>query len=279
MVSPAPLEARGVVFDYPGPLRALDGVELALPGGQVLVVIGPNGSGKSTLLRCLAGLLAPVSGTVLLDGRPLSGFPARERARSIAVVPQYLPALPQLAVESFVLGGRYAHLARWRGPQRHDLEAVRSALEDCDAGDLSLRLLDELSGGQRQRVLIARALAQEARVVLVDEPTSSLDPEHQVRVFALLARLARAGRAILVSTHDLNLAGQFADRMVLLDRGRPVASGDVESVLRREVLEPVYGPHLYYGRLADRAGAERLFVVPWHRPEELPPKSPSPAGG
>ncbi len=265
-MSSAVIEARGLVFDYPGPLRALDGADLALRAGEVLVAIGPNGSGKSTLVRCLAGLLAPAAGEVMLDGRPLASFPARERARSIAVVPQYLPALPHLAVESFVLGGRYAHLARWRGPQRQDLDAVRAALADCDAGGLSARLLDELSGGQRQRVLIARALAQEARVVLVDEPTSSLDPEHQVRVFALLSRLARAGRGILVITHDLNLASQFADRVVLLDRGRAVANGEVERVLSRDVLEPVYGRHLHYGRLSDAAGRERVFVVPWRHP-------------
>jgi len=267
MVSPPVLSARGVVHDYPGPIRALHGADLELRAGELLVVLGPNGSGKSTLLRCLAGLLVPSDGEVRLDGRPLRELTPRERARRLAVVPQYLPALPDLTVQSFALGGRYAWLRRWRGPQVHDLEVVRQALEGCDAGDLGERLLAELSGGQRQRVLIARALAQEAGALLVDEPTSSLDPEHQVRVLALLERLVRAGRSALVVTHDLNLAGQFADRVALLDGGRVVASGSVEEVLRRDVLEPVYGPHLHYGRIGD-GGSGRPFVLPWLSTEE-----------
>jgi iron complex transport system ATP-binding protein len=267
VVSPPVVEARGVVHDYPGPLRALHGADLELRRGELLVVIGPNGSGKSTLLRCLAGLLAPTQGQVLLDGRPLHELGPRERARRLAVVPQYLPALPDLTVQAFTLGGRYSWLGRWRGPQLHDLEVVRAALRDCDAAELGGRLLTELSGGQRQRVLIARALAQEAGALLVDEPTSSLDPEHQVRVLALLERLVDGGRAALVVTHDLNLAGQFADRVALLDAGRVVANGSVEQVLRREVLEPVYGRHLHYGRLGG-AGGERPFVLPWLSTDE-----------
>jgi iron complex transport system ATP-binding protein len=263
VVSAVVVEARGVVHDYPGPLRALQGADLELRAGELLVVIGPNGSGKSTLLRCLAGLLRPSAGRVLLEGRPLRALRPRERARRIAVVPQYLPALPDLTVESFALGGRYAWLEPWRGPQVHDVEVVREALQDCDAGDLDQRLVGELSGGQRQRVLIARALAQEARALLVDEPTTSLDPEHQVRVFALLERLVRAGRAALVVTHDLNLASQFAHRIALVDGGRVVATGGVEDVLRRDVLEPVYGPHLYYGRASGPSGGGRPFVLPW----------------
>jgi iron complex transport system ATP-binding protein len=267
MVSPPVLEARGVVHDYPGPIRALHGADLELRNGELLVVIGPNGSGKSTLLRCLAGLLVPGAGEVRLDGRPLHALAAGQRARRLAVVPQYLPALPDLTVQSFTLGGRYAWLRRWRGPQMHDLEVVRHALEDCDAGDLGRRLVTELSGGQRQRVLIARALAQEAGALLVDEPTSSLDPEHSVRVLALLERLVRAGRAALVVTHDLNLAGQFADRVALLDAGRVVATGSVEEVLRRDVLEPVYGPHLHFGRVGEGSSG-RPFVLPWLSTDE-----------
>ena len=262
MVSPLLLEARGLAHDYPGPVRALCGAELELRAGELVVLIGPNGSGKSTLLRCLAGLLAPGAGEVRLEGRPLRQLAPRARARRVAVVPQFLPALYDLSVESFALGGRYAWIERWRGPTPRDVEVVRRALEDCDAGDLGTRLVTELSGGQRQRVLIARALAQEAGALLVDEPTSSLDPEHQLRVFALLERLVRSGRGALVVTHDLNLASQFADRIVLLDGGRVVAGGAVEQVLRREVLEPVYGRHLYYGRFEGALGGARPFVLP-----------------
>ena len=259
------LSARGLAHTYEDGPRALDGVDFALDDGELAVVIGPNGSGKSTLLKLLAGLLTPSAGDVALDGRPIGQWPVRERARSVAVVPQFLPALPDLLVSDFVLGGRYAHFQRWRAASVHDHEVVRGALARCDAADVALRSMHEISGGQRQRVLLARALAQEARVLLVDEPTNSLDPEHQVRVFALLQELVRAGRSACVITHDLNLASQFATRICLLSAGRVASDGPVASVLRREVLEPVYGEHLYYGRFDDGRGGGGPFVLPWLR--------------
>ncbi len=254
------LEARHVAFEYPGPLRALDGVDLRLARGEIAVVIGPNGSGKSTLLKVLAGLFAPSAGDVLLEGRPIGSYAPRERARVVAVVPQYLPALPEVRVDDFVASGRYAHVSRFASIGAADRSIVRQALEQCDAADLGDRGLAELSGGQRQRVLVARAIAQEARILLVDEPTSALDPEHQIRVLDLLARLATGDRAAMLVMHDLNLASQYATRIVLLDQGRVVADGAVERVLAREVLEPVYGAHLYYGRARETG---RPFVLPW----------------
>jgi iron complex transport system ATP-binding protein len=265
-MSPPLLDARGLVFEYAGGLRALDGVDVSLAEGELAVVIGPNGSGKSTLLKVLAGLLEPRSGNVALEGRALGAFSARERARRIAVVPQFLPALPEVRVEDFVLGGRYARLDRWKTIHASDRAAAALALEQCDAADLAQRSMAELSGGQRQRVLVARALAQGARVLLVDEPTNALDPEHQIAVFELVARTRAGTGAALVVTHDLNLASQYATRLVLLERGRVAAQGDVERVLQREVLEPVYGAHLYYGRWPQSARADsgRPFVLPRH---------------
>ncbi len=260
-----PLEALDIVFAYPGPVEALRGASLAIHGGELLVVVGPNGSGKSTLLRCLAGLATPQRGEVLLCGTPYSALSPRQRALAVAVVPQFLPSLPDVLVIDFVLGGRYAHLERLRGPAPHDLDVAHRALVDCDADDVARRRMDELSGGQRQRVLIARALAQEAGVLLVDEPTNSLDPEHQVRVFALLHQLAKGGKAVVVVTHDLVLCGQFADRLVLMAAGRVHVDGKVESVLRPEVLGPVYGPHLSFGRLMGSDGRERPYALPWLR--------------
>jgi iron complex transport system ATP-binding protein len=259
------LEARGIAYEYPGGLRALDGIDVALDPGDLAVAIGPNGSGKSTLIKVLAGLLAPQAGEVRLAGRPVARFAPRERAREIAVVPQFLPALPEVRVEEFVLGGRYARLGRWNTIHAEDRRIVAESLAQCDAADLLQRDMIELSGGQRQRVLVARALAQEARVLLVDEPTNALDPEHQIRVFELVARLRSTDRSALVVTHDLNLASQYATRLFLLQSGRIAAQGDVEHVLRREVLEPVYGENLYFGRWPDdaqRADAGRPFVLP-----------------
>jgi iron complex transport system ATP-binding protein len=258
------LEAHGLEHEDPGPVRAVDGIDLSLEVGEFVVAIGPNGSGKTSLLRLLGGLLPGGRGEVLLAGRALERLSARERARRIAFVPQALFALPDVTVLDFVLSGRYGHLGLWKRLAGADLEVARQALADADAVEFADRLLDELSAGQRQRVLIARALAQEADLLLVDEPTNSLDPEHQILVFSLLARLSCEGRGVLVVTHDLNLASQFATRLLLLDAGRVVASGDARAVLRREVLEPVYGPHLRYGSWPGaQPGEDRPFVVPW----------------
>ncbi len=261
----AVLRARALAFAYPGPRRALAGVDVALGSGELACLLGPNGSGKSTCLRCLAGLLRPGGGAVELDGAPLERLTARERARAIAFVPQALPALPEIEVRAFVLGGRYPYLGRWQGflgrPSPADRAAVETALAEADALDLAGRGLDELSLGQRQRVLVARALAQEAGVLLFDEPTAALDPEHQVRVFALIERLVALGRTALVATHELNLASRYATRCLLLAEGRVVAEGAPAGVLRPEVLGPVFGRHLLFTRSA--GATERPLVIPW----------------
>ncbi|MBK7641976.1 MAG: ABC transporter ATP-binding protein [Planctomycetes bacterium] len=257
------LSARELAFEYPGPIRAVDGLSLAVDGAELVCLIGPNGCGKSTLLRLCAGLLAPLSGRVELDGADVWGLTPRERARRVALVPQYLPALPEVRVEDFVLSGRYAHLARWNRVAAHDQELVREALESCDAAEFAQRGLGELSGGQRQRVLIARALVQQAPLVLIDEPTSALDPEHQIRVFELLELSRARGNTVVVATHDLNLAGQFATRLVLLRQGRVVADGDAAAVLSPRTLTPVYGEHLAFGERALAGGGTRPFVMPW----------------
>jgi iron complex transport system ATP-binding protein len=203
----------------------------------------------------LAGLRVPSSGGVVLEGTPLGSLRPRERARRIAVVPQYLPSLPEVAVATFVESGRYAHVRGGRGLSLADRETSEQALLACDVSDLAGRTIAELSGGQRQRVLVARAIAQDAPVILVDEPTNALDPEHQIAVFELLARLCAEGRGALVVTHDLNLASQYATRLVLLERGKVAARGVAAEVLRREVLEPVYGAGLHYGRWPRESGA------------------------
>jgi iron complex transport system ATP-binding protein len=259
----AELAARGLTFDYPGPHRALSGVELELARGELLALLGPNGSGKSTLLRLLCGLLAPTAGTVELAGRPLGRCSSRERARSLAFVPQALESWPELDVFAFVLGGRYARRGRWEGflgrASGADRAAVEGALEEADAGDLARRRLSTLSLGQRQRVLLARALAQEAPLLLFDEPTAALDPGHQVRVFALIEALVRRDRAALVATHELNLASRFATRCLVLERGRLAAAGPPGEVLRRAVLAPVFGRDLLFAS----APGGRPLVLPW----------------
>jgi ABC-type cobalamin/Fe3+-siderophores transport system ATPase subunit len=237
-------------------------------------VIGPNGSGKSTLVKVIGGLLQPDAGSVHFHGRPIAELPPRERARHIAFVPQFLPALPEVSVFDFVTSGRYAHVERHglagallgasAGPR--DKPIVESALAACDVVDLGERGMAEISSGQRQRVMIARAIAQEGAVLLVDEPTNALDPEHQIGVFELLAKLRTESRAALVVTHDLNLAGQYATRLVLLDEGRVVAQGRPADVLVRSVLEPVYGENLFFGTWPPSSGKSGPFVLPCRTP-------------
>ena len=258
------VRAEGLRFDYPGPLRAVDGVDFTAREGELVCVIGPNGAGKSTLLMLLAGMLDPDAGAVRLGDATLADLSPRDRARRVGVVPQALDRLPEVHVREFVLGGRYAHLPAFGRARTRDREAVDAALAACDAADLGERLLTRLSGGQRQRVLIARALAQEAPVLLVDEPTNSLDPEHQLTIFELLAQQTCEGRAVVVVTHDLNLASQFATRLVLVQAGRIAADGPPAEVLRPEVLRAVYGDRLTYGSLPATAdGVARPFVLPW----------------
>ncbi|MBL8859376.1 MAG: ABC transporter ATP-binding protein [Planctomycetes bacterium] len=247
------LSGAGLEYTYPLGERALCGVDVTVQDGELVVVSGPNGSGKSTLVKALAGLLPLAAGRVELEGRALSALGPRARAQQIALVPQYLPALPDVSVREFVTSGRYAHAQAGfaaalfgRTLGAHDETAVLEALVACDASELSERAMTALSGGQRQRILIARAVAQAARVLLVDEPTSALDPEHQIQVFELLYGLCARSHAALVVTHDLNLAAQFATRIVLLHAGRVVADGVPAEVLTPRVLEPVYGRHLQF---------------------------------
>lgn len=260
------LAGRELAFAYDGGPDVVRGVNLSVAAGEVMCILGPNGAGKSTLLRLLAGLVAPGTGTVSLMGSDIRVIRPRDRARQIALVPQSLFALPSLTVGEFVGQGRYAYARLFRGPSSEDRVAVQRALREADLEDLEARPLDALSGGQRQRALVARAMAQESGVVLVDEPTNSLDPRHQIQVFQVIAGLGCVGRAAVVVTHDLNLASQFATRLVLMDAGQIVADGSVHEVLRPEVLGPVYGPDLAFGsRRVDGWNEDRPYVIPWRQ--------------
>ncbi len=235
------LRGRNLAFAYPRADRAtVRGVSLAVAPGSLLAVAGPNGAGKTTLLRLLSGSLVPQGGEVTLDDRPLGDLGDRERARAVAVVPQSESSPFPVTVREMVGMGRYAHLGSWEGAGSGDRAVVDRALERCSVGALAGRQLDELSGGERQRARIARALAQEAPVLLLDEPTAGLDLRYRMELFHLLQELRADGLALLVVTHDLNLAARFADRLLLLDRGRKRAGGAPRDVLRRETLEEVY---------------------------------------
>jgi iron complex transport system ATP-binding protein len=223
-----------------GARAILDGVTAVAPGGRLTGLLGPNGAGKSSLLRALAGILVPDAGQVSLDAADLLALPRRERARRVALVEQEADASVPLTVAEAVALGRIPHASRWGGTTPADEAAVRSALAEAGVADLADRTLGTLSGGERQRAHLARALAQDPRLLLLDEPTNHLDVHARIELLDLLARLTDRGVTVVAALHDLNLAAAACDHVILLDAGRVVAEGDVEDVLRPEVLEPVY---------------------------------------
>jgi iron complex transport system ATP-binding protein len=239
------LSAQDLDVSY-GARRALAGVSVDVEAGRLLGVIGPNGSGKSTLIRVLAWLRRPDAGQVRLGGQPLSQIPARERARQIAVVPQETHLAFPIRVRDLVLLGRSPYTGGFGWESAADLRIVDEAMERADVSGLARRRVDELSGGERQRAVVARALAQEPSVLLLDEPTASLDLRHAVLLLDLLRDLARdRGLAVAVVLHDLNLAAMYCDRLALLSEGRVHAVGPPTEVLEYQDLCAVYGTELY----------------------------------
>lgn len=232
-----------------GEKRVLKDLSLAVRAGEIVAVIGPNGAGKSTLVKAISGVLTPESGRIELAGQQADELDGAGRARLASVVPQggYLP--PAFTVAHTVLLGRTPYLG-WLGRAGpSDILAVERALEETALQPLQDRFIGELSGGEQQRVLLARALAQEAPVLLLDEPTAHLDLHHQAGILRRVARLAREKElAVLMVVHDLNHAGMFADRVALLVDGQKLGDGSPEEVLTHERLSAVYGEDLVVAR-------------------------------
>jgi ABC-type cobalamin/Fe3+-siderophores transport system ATPase subunit len=248
------LDVRGVSCRYPGAATdALDDVSLTLRAGDFHAVLGPNGSGKTTLVRVALGVIPARRGRVELLGRAAARWSRRELARVVGVVPQREENLFPQRVRDTVLLGRYPHLSLWGGMRPDDRAAVARALERCDVAALADRSIWTLSGGEYQRVRLARALAQEPKLLVLDEPTTSLDVRHEMELFELARTLADAQRlAVLLVTHHLNLAARFADRLLLLSAGRAVADGAPAEVLTRETVEAVFGWPVAVERFQDR---------------------------
>ena len=236
------LEAHDITVKY-GTRLAVSAVSLKLEPGQVAAIIGPNGAGKSTMLRTLNGGLASVSGKVLLDGRPLNSHSRREIAKRIAVVAQEADLRFPVTVFEFVLGGRYAWAGTvgWGWETSHDVEIAQEVLRETQLDELSGRLMNELSGGERQRAVLARALATEAGILLLDEPTANLDLAHQATILALVRkRCDSRGTSALVITHDINLAAEFSNQILLMKDGRSVAFGEPDEVLTPNLLKELF---------------------------------------
>jgi iron complex transport system ATP-binding protein len=233
-------------------------LDVALSTGEVLALLGPNGGGKTTLLKTLLGLLAPQSGEVRLDTRSLSGLSARERARLIAYVPQSHIATFAFTVETIVLMGRTAHGDLFSRPTAADRAVAAQALERFGISHLRERPYTMISGGERQLVLLARALAQEPRFIVLDEPTASLDFGNQGKVMSEIRKLAASGHGVLFTTHDPNHAMRAADRAYLLREGTRISEGATGAVLSRDQLEALYGAPVEL--ISDREGGRVAFL-------------------
>jgi iron complex transport system ATP-binding protein len=235
------LIATDVVVRFPGrDTVAVDAASLSVRSGELVAIAGPNGSGKTTLLRAMLGLVAPDTGEVTLDGRPLARWSRRHLARQIGALPQREEPVFPLRSREAVLLGRWAGLGPMSRVTAEDESAVAQALQRCDASAFAERTIDTLSGGEWQRVRLARALVSAPALLLLDEPTAALDLHHEMALLELLRTLANDGLGVLVVSHQLNLVARFADRIVLLDHGRVAADGPPREVLTVEQLTRVF---------------------------------------
>ncbi len=231
------LKALGVEFSY-NSRPVLNDVNLCIQSGQFVSIVGPNGSGKSTLLRCIDRVLRLRKGIILIDGRELKHFSNMELAQAVGYVPQHETGNYGATVFDMILMGRKPY-GDW-GPGPEDLRKTAAVIDRLGLKELAQREIGTLSGGQRQKVCIGRALAQEAGLILLDEPTANLDLKHQLEVLDLLKEETRRGNSVLVAIHDLNLAAQYSDQIIMLNNGEIFSAGGTE-ILNPENIEAVYG--------------------------------------
>lgn len=240
MIAPPPLRVENLTFSV-GAARLLDGITLTIPPGSMTALLGPNGAGKTTLIRSLAGIVPASSGDVYLGTQRLRTLGRSAVARVCGYLPQHTGTSFEIQVQDVVALGRYPHLGTWRGLSRADYERVHWAMERVGLGDLRNRTLPTLSGGERQRVFVARALVQEAPILLLDEPITGLDIGRQLELMALLSELHREGHTILAALHDLKSALDHFPRAVVLDKGRLVDDGPTGRVVFGSPLRTAFG--------------------------------------
>ncbi|MCW3129313.1 MAG: ATP-binding cassette domain-containing protein [Methanophagales archaeon] len=254
-----PLEIKDVDAYY-GSVKILDGIDFSASHGELLGVIGPNGSGKTTLLRTISRILKPKVGTILLEGRDVQGMKDKEFSRNFAAVPQDTTINFDFSALDIVLMGRNPHLGRLELEGEEDIEIARRCMELTNCWHLAERPITELSGGERQLVIIARALTQEPKVLLLDEPTSHLDINYQIEIMELLKRLTSEEKLIVVAViHDLNLAAQYCDRLALLHEGKIVSLGTQAQVLTAENIKNTFGADVI---IKKHALTDHCFISP-----------------
>ena len=249
------LKVKNIEFGY-NSTPVLENVSMELDRSEVVGIVGPNGAGKSTLIRCIDRILTPRGGSILLDGTDISKMTRMEIAKEIGYVPQTATRVFPATVFDTVLMGRRPHLG-WKSSEE-DVDKVLEVLELLGIMEFAMRDFNEISGGQQQKVLIARALAQEADILLLDEPTSNLDIRHQLEVMDIMKGIVKSkGISAIVAIHDLNLASRYADRLLMLNDGRIFAAGDPESVLTVENIR-----HAYDVEALVKSDGGRPYIIP-----------------
>jgi iron complex transport system ATP-binding protein len=249
------LKVKNVEFGYNSTL-VLEGISMDLDRSEIIGIVGPNGAGKSTLIRCIDRILTPGGGTILLDETDISTLSRMEIARKMGYVPQTTTRVFPATVFDTVLMGRRPHLG-WKSSEE-DVDKVLEILELLGIMEFAMRDFNEISGGQQQKVLIARALAQEADILLLDEPTSNLDIRHQLEVMEIMTNIVRKkGISAVMAIHDLNLASRYTSRILMMNGGRIFAAGDPESVLTSENIRRAYGVEAMV-----KSDGERPYIIP-----------------
>ena len=249
------LKVKGVEFGYNSTL-VLEGISMDLDSSEIIGIVGPNGAGKSTLIRCIDRILTPGGGTILLDENDISNMTRMEIAKRMGYVPQTTTRVFPATVFDTVLMGRRPHLG-WKSSEE-DVDKVLEILELLGIMEFAMRDFNEISGGQQQKVLIARALAQEADILLLDEPTSNLDIRHQLEVMEIMTNIVhKKGISAVMAIHDLNLASRYTSRILMMNGGRIFAAGDPESVLTEENIRRAYGVEALV-----KSDGERPYIIP-----------------
>jgi iron complex transport system ATP-binding protein len=234
------LDVQNISVEY-GSREILREISFTLKSGEIIALLGANGAGKTTLIRALNGTIPLSTGEILLEGKELGEYSRREMSRKVAVVAQENETKFPVSVLQFVLAGRFAHGSAFGWETWCYIEIASAALEKCDLGDYANRMMNELSGGERQRVVLARAVAAEPAILLLDEPTANLDLAHQALMFRLVRERCRTpGASAIVITHDMNLASEFGDEVLLLNNGRIFAKGTPSEVLSQKNIEAVF---------------------------------------